>query len=165
MTPLQVALTLPSLPSLRLIPVSVAMPCVWDILPLSFVQMWPAQRGFPNTYLYHFLFHCCCLVSKSCPTLLIPFGLYPARLFCLWDFPGKNTGVGCHFLLQEIFPTQRSNPPVSPKLAGGFITIEPVGKPSLFHYLALFFFVVLILVSDYIYSVYLFHVLTLYLPT
>ena len=26
------------------------------------------------------------------------------------DFPGKNTGVGCHFLLQEIFPTQGSNP-------------------------------------------------------
>ena len=27
-----------------------------------------------------------------------------------WDFPGKNTGVGCHFLLQRIFPTQESNP-------------------------------------------------------
>ena len=27
-----------------------------------------------------------------------------------WDFPGKNTGVGCHFLLQRIFPTQGSIP-------------------------------------------------------
>ena len=27
-----------------------------------------------------------------------------------WDFPGKNTGVGCHFLLQEIFQTQGLNP-------------------------------------------------------
>ena len=27
-----------------------------------------------------------------------------------WDSPGKNTGVGCRFLLQEIFPTQGSNP-------------------------------------------------------
>ena len=27
-----------------------------------------------------------------------------------WDFPGKSTGVGCHFLLQEIFPTQGLNP-------------------------------------------------------
>ena len=27
-----------------------------------------------------------------------------------WDFPGKNAGVGCHFLLQRIFPTQGSNP-------------------------------------------------------
>ena len=29
---------------------------------------------------------------------------------CPWDFPGKSTGVGCHFLLQRIFPTQGSNP-------------------------------------------------------
>ena len=36
--------------------------------------------------------------------------LSPARLLCPWDFPGKNTGVGCHFLLQGIFPTQGSNP-------------------------------------------------------
>ena len=27
-----------------------------------------------------------------------------------WDFPGKSTGVGCHFHLQGIFPTQGSNP-------------------------------------------------------
>jgi len=27
----------------------------------------------------------------------------------LWDFPGKNTGVGCHALLREIFPTQGQN--------------------------------------------------------
>ena len=32
------------------------------------------------------------------------------RLQCPWDSPGKNTGVGCHFLLQGIFPTQGSNP-------------------------------------------------------
>ena len=29
-----------------------------------------------------------------------------ARLLCPWDFPGKNTGVCCHFLLQGIFLTQ-----------------------------------------------------------
>ena len=32
-----------------------------------------------------------------------------ARLLCLWSFPGKNTGVGCHVLLQGIFPTQGLN--------------------------------------------------------
>ena len=26
-----------------------------------------------------------------------------------WDFPGKDTGVGCHFLFQGFFPTQGSN--------------------------------------------------------
>ena len=32
-------------------------------------------------------------------------GLQPARLLCPWESPGKNTGVGCHALLQGIFPT------------------------------------------------------------
>ena len=31
-----------------------------------------------------------------------PRGLWPARLLCLWDSPGRNTGVGCHFLLQKM---------------------------------------------------------------
>ena len=44
---------------------------------------------------------------------LRPHGLGPARLFCSWNFPGKNTGVGCHVLLQRIFPTQGSNPRLS----------------------------------------------------
>ena len=52
----------------------------------------------------------CCLDFKSCPTLLRSDGLQPARLLCPWNFPGKITRVGCHFLLQGIFPTQGSNP-------------------------------------------------------
>ena len=32
------------------------------------------------------------------------------RLLCPWDFPGRNTGVGCHFLLQGLFLTQASSP-------------------------------------------------------
>ena len=48
----------------------------------------------------------CSVVSDS----LLPHGLWPTRLLHSWDFPGKGTGVGCHFLLQEIFPTQGSNP-------------------------------------------------------
>ena len=43
-------------------------------------------------------------VAQSCPTLC-----NPTRLLCPWDFPGKNTGVGCHFLIQGIFPTQGLN--------------------------------------------------------
>ena len=35
------------------------------------------------------------------------------KLLCLWNFQGKSTGVGCHFLLQGIFPTQGSNPGLS----------------------------------------------------
>ena len=40
---------------------------------------------------------------------LWPHELGATRLLRLWDFPGKDTGVGCHFLLQEIFPTQGLN--------------------------------------------------------
>ena len=46
--------------------------------------------------------------AQVCPTLR-PHGLYPPRLLCPWDSPGKNTGVGCYSLLQGIFPTQGSN--------------------------------------------------------
>ena len=37
-------------------------------------------------------------------------GLELTRRLCPWDFPDKNSGVGCSFLLQGIFPTQGSNP-------------------------------------------------------
>ena len=39
-------------------------------------------------------------VVQSCPTLSDPHGLQPSRLLRPWDFLGKNTGVGCHFLFQ-----------------------------------------------------------------
>ena len=42
----------------------------------------------------------CSIVSDS---------LQPTRLLCPWNFPGKNIGAGCHFLLQGIFPTHGSN--------------------------------------------------------
>ena len=54
---------------------------------------------------------CCAVLSRSVVSdSLRPRGLQPARLLCPWDFPGKNTGVGCHPLLQGIFPTQRLSP-------------------------------------------------------
>ena len=48
-------------------------------------------------------------VAQLCPTLFNPHGLQPTKLLRPWDIPGKNTGVGCQFLLQEIFPTQGLN--------------------------------------------------------
>ena len=47
------------------------------------------------------------LVAQLCLTLCHPIDL--ARLLCAWNSPRKNTGVGCHSLLQGIFPTQGSN--------------------------------------------------------
>ena len=52
---------------------------------------------------------CCCCVAKSCPALLQLHGLQLARLFCPWNFPGKDTAVDCRFLLQGIFSIQELN--------------------------------------------------------
>ena len=73
--------------------------------------------------------NCCCLVTQLCLTLLRCHGLLPLRLLCPWDFPGKNTGVGCLFLLQGVFLTQGLEPE-SPTLAGEFFTTDPPGKPK-----------------------------------
>ena len=50
-----------------------------------------------------------CLGTQWCPTLLHHMGCSPPS-YSPRDSPGKNTGVGCHFLLQGIFPTQGLNP-------------------------------------------------------
>ena len=64
--------------------------------------------------------------SQRPPTLIIrlsawshsvlfatPWIVACTKLLRPWDFQGKSTGVGCHFLLQGIFPTQGSNPGLS----------------------------------------------------
>ena len=51
-----------------------------------------------------------CLVAQSCLTLWNPLDCSPPGSSVHGDSPGKNTGVGCHALLQGIFPTQGSNP-------------------------------------------------------
>ena len=69
---------------------------------------------------------------QLCPTLW-PYELQPTRPLLLWDSPGKNTGVGCHFLLQEIFPAQVSNPCLLSLLnwQADSLPTEPSGKPQL----------------------------------
>ena len=51
-------------------------------------------------------------------------GLYPARLLCPWDSPGKNTGMGCHFPTPRHLPNPgiESESLVSPALTGRFFT-------------------------------------------
>ena len=61
------------------------------------------------------------LVAQSCLDSLQSHGLWPARLLSPWNSPGKNTRVGCHFLLQGIFLT-RDQTWVS-YTAGRFFTI------------------------------------------
>ena len=58
---------------------------------------------------------------------LQPHGLQPIRFLCPWGFPGKNTGVGSHSLLQGIFPMQGSNP--GSCTPGRFFTVWASLKP------------------------------------
>ena len=52
---------------------------------------------------------------------LQPHGLEPTRLLCPWDFSGKDTGMGCHFLLQGNLPHPAIKP-ASPALQAGSFT-------------------------------------------
>ena len=69
------------------------------------------------------------VVSES----LQPCGPQPARLLCPWDSQGRNTGVGCHALLQGIFPTQGLNPCLLCLLhwQPGSLPLASPGKPKL----------------------------------
>ena len=56
------------------------------------------------------------------------YGLQPTRLISPWNFLGKNTEVGCHFLLQGNLPLGIE--PVSPTLQADSLPSEPPRKPN-----------------------------------
>ena len=60
---------------------------------------WKSHRQYLNEWDFF-----CYLVAKLCPIVCDPI-----RLLSPWNFPGRNTGVGCPFLLRGIFPTPGSN--------------------------------------------------------
>ena len=71
-----------------------------------------------------------CVLSRfSRANSLQPYGLYPTRLLCPWDSPDKNTGVGCHALLQGIFLTQEEpTSPVAPALQADSLSLSHQGS-------------------------------------
>ena len=101
--------------------------CRWILYQLSHKGSPPAEKGewywgWPK-YLFRFFQN---ILPKN-PNELVgqpniesesevvsdslrPHGMEPTRILSPWDFPGKNTGVGCHFLFQGTFPTRGSNP-------------------------------------------------------
>ena len=80
-----------------------------------------------NCLVSHMLPHPC--HAQSCLTLRGPVDCSPPGSSVLGDSPGKNTGVGCHALLQAIFLTQGSNHRSPTLQAYFFFLIEPPGKP------------------------------------
>ena len=66
---------------------------------------------------------------------LRPCGLQPARLLCHEDAPGKNTGVGCHALLEGIFPSEGLNPGL-PHCRQIFYYLSHQGSPRILEWVA-----------------------------
>ena len=59
-----------------------------------------SNGAFSITCSNRFLHFCCCCVTLVVSDSVWPQRRQPTGLLCPWDSPGKNTGVGCHFLLQ-----------------------------------------------------------------
>ena len=81
---------------------------------------------WPQTW-YAFNIMVCMLSLSVVSHFLRPSGLYPTRLFCPWDFPGKITGVGCHFLLHNrasLIAKLVKNPPAMQKTPAQFLSQE-----------------------------------------
>ena len=73
----------------------------------------------------------CCALLFPTPCNSMDYSL--ARLLCPGDSPGKNTGGGCHALLQGIFPTQGSNSGL-PHCRWILLPSEPPKKPTLSYF-------------------------------
>ena len=89
-------------------------------LKKSWILIWEVKQLY--TYV------CACVCVQSCPTLWDPMDCSPPSSSVHEASPGKNTSVGCHFLLQGIFPTQRLNPNLLhwqvDSLTAGWATLE-----------------------------------------
>ena len=84
-----------------------------------------------NTHICVYYIYVCavlCLVTQSCPTLCNSMDSSPPGSSVHGDSPGKHTGVGCHTLLQGIFPTQEIEPR-SLSLQADSLLSDPPGKP------------------------------------
>ena len=85
----------------------------WVLHPPPILLKWPRDPSSSGEVLRILGRHPCPLEAESYQDTahsvvsdsLQPHGLYLARLLSPWNFPGKNTGLGCHFLLQGIFLT------------------------------------------------------------
>ena len=85
-----------------LFPCCVHKSLFYNCASISALQICSSLPFFYIPCMVYMVIYGCMLATQLCLTLP-PRGLYPARLLCPWDSPGKDTGVGCHILLQGIF--------------------------------------------------------------
>ena len=88
---------------------------------------WGTSLHFNDLFLVAWVLeHAHSVVTSS----FCPHELQLSMFLCPWDLPGKNFGVGCHFLLQgSSWPMDQTCLLRSPTLAVGFFTTAPPGKP------------------------------------
>ena len=72
---------------------------VWTFFGIAFLWDWNENWPLPVAF---YCCCCCCCISSVMSDSVRPHRQQPTRLPCPWDSPGKNTGVGCHFLLWNI---------------------------------------------------------------
>ena len=80
-----------------------------SLAPCPLFYSCPISYSINYMWLFKLKCVCVCVCSVASDSLLVQ-GLQPTSLLCPQNFPGKNTGVGRDFLLQEIFPTQAPDP-------------------------------------------------------
>ena len=102
--------------------------CFGSIKPLA-CKGWWGKSPPPTSHVC--LGYLVFLVAQSCPTLCNTVDYSPPGSSVHGDFPGKNTGVGCHALLQGIFPTHGLNPGLLYHRQIFTMWSLPPGKPSL----------------------------------
>ena len=74
------------------------------------------------------MYVCVCVVHSAVSDFRVPWTV-ASRLLCSWNFPGKITGVVCHFLLQGIDPGIKYVSCIA-CIADRFFTAELPGKPT-----------------------------------
>ena len=75
---------------------------------------------------------CACMLSRSVMLDSATLWAVPAQLLCSRDFPGKNTGVGCHFLFQGLWnPGIQPVSSVSPALQTGSLLLSHQGDQEI----------------------------------
>ena len=111
--------------------------CLLCISPLTQIQNERRKECSSNSDML--LVNVCmlCLVTPLCPALCDPMDYSPPGSSVHGDSPGKNTGVGCHFFLQGIFPTRGLNLCLLHWQADS-LSLEHQGSPSKEHFSAAF---------------------------
>ena len=108
------------------------------VLFQAFLRMFWSRASTPLVFTC--VYACVCVCSAMSDSLQ-PCGLKPASFLLPWDFPGKDTGLGCHFLLQRIFLTWGSLESLksrdllsllSPHWQAGSLPLCHLGSPDLY---------------------------------